>query len=116
MKHRPYTRRGVTNAFLFALAAGALIASNVHAADGSGYATVVPNTVQSSSTGNNLTLQFTATEDMGDGSVRMSVPNGFPNPTANNTAVTVVDGISADILDDLWNSGRQRIAALNEEC
>ena len=22
----------------------------------------------------------------------------------------------ADILDDLWNSGRQRIAALNEEC
>jgi len=77
-------------------ATGRLLAS-----DGSGFATAVPNSVQSGSTGNNFALQYTATEAMGDGSVQMTVPNGFPNPTANNTTVTVVNGIGGDVLDDL---------------
>jgi len=101
MKTQTSPRPGKTGAFLWSLACILGWAAASHAADGSGFATAVPNTVQSGSSGNDFTLQYTATEDMGDGSVRMTVPNGFPDPNANNTTVTVVDGISADVLDDL---------------
>lgn len=101
MKNQTSPRPGKTGAFLLSLVCTLWAAGAAHAADGSGFATAVPNTVQSGSSGNDFTLQYTATEDMGDGSVRMTVPSGFPNPTADNTTVTVVDGISADVLDDL---------------
>ena len=71
------------------------------AADGSGFATVVPNSVVQSSTGNDFTFTYTATEEMGNGAARLTIPDGFADPTPNNTTVTVVDGMSADIIDDL---------------
>jgi len=80
--------------FLFSIAAAG-------AADGSGSATVAPNSVEASSTGNNFDFTYTASEDMGDGSVRMSTAAGWPNPTANNTTVTVVNGLTGEVIDPL---------------
>jgi len=71
------------------------------AADGSGTGTVVPTGVVANSTGNDFTFTYTATEDMGDGAVRLTVPAGFPDPTPANTAVTVTDGLTGASIDTL---------------
>lgn len=71
------------------------------AADGSGVGHAVPSGVVANSTGNDFSVTYTATEEMGDGAVRMTTPSGFPNPTPANTTVTVTDGLTGESIDSL---------------
>ncbi|MFO1519093.1 MAG: hypothetical protein U1F57_05455 [bacterium] len=75
---------------------------------------MLPFQTVAGSTNNTFDFTYTAVNDMGDGSVRLSTANGFPNPvggpsnsagyttcTVNSTAAD--PGVLADIFDDLDN-------------
>ncbi|HEX5036258.1 MAG TPA: hypothetical protein VFX30_03785 [bacterium] len=80
-------------------------------ADGSGTNVVAPTAVQANSTGNDFTFTYTATEDMGDGAVLLTMPDPWADPTSGNTTVTVVNGLTGTVIDTLdaspptgWNT------------
>ena len=76
-------------------------AASAMAADGSGRARILPDSVSAGSSGNNLQLIYTADDMLWDGSVKMTVPDGFPDPNPGNTTVTVAGGFLATVLDAL---------------
>ncbi len=75
--------------------------SQVLAQDGSGTAIVDPDSAAAGSTANDFTFTYTAEEDMGDGAVLWTAPDPWPDPNPGNTTVTVVNGLTGEVIDSL---------------
>jgi hypothetical protein len=100
-------KKSIQFIYRIVLAASLGICPMALAADGSGVGSVVPSAIAAGSGNNALTFTYTATEDLGDGAVRMTVPAGFPDPQGSAaaspgyTTVAIVDGVSATVIDPL---------------